>query len=150
MTKFSLLFMIFQSLREKTRKKVFFWALDSVFDLISMKYGQQPSRKSSFAHMKVTLTQFFSWYGISGQHLLRVEAAKKNSVKKNSQPAKMNFKKKCYIQIVTNIIYFNFYEKIFRFGQNWALRIFFYMIFFAIFWGKWPVAKYGKMMKFHQ
>ena len=45
----------------------------------------------------------------------------------------MNFKKKCYIQIVTNIIYFNFYEKIFRFGQNWALRIFFYMIFLLFF-----------------
>ena len=50
--------------------------------------------------------------------------------KKNSQPTKMHFKEKCYIQIVTNIIYFM--KRFFDLGKIEPSE-FFYMIFLLFF-----------------
>ena len=75
-----------------------------------MKYGQKTFKKSLFQHLTVISSHVFLRYGISSEHDLRVEAAKKNPVKKNSEARKMNLKKKRYIQIVSNTIAFNLYE----------------------------------------
>ena len=75
-----------------------------------MKYGQKPFKKSLFQHITVISSHIFLRYGISSDHDLRVEAAKKNPVKKNSEARKMNLKEKRYIQTVSNTIAFNLYE----------------------------------------
>ena len=69
--------------------------------------------------------------------------------KKNSETRKMNFKKKCYIQIVSNNNTFNLTEMDFWFRTKLAPWFFFHH-FFAIFQGKLHAVKYGKMMNFHR
>ena len=53
-----------------------------------MKYGQKTFKKSLFQHLTVISSHVFLRYGISSEHDLRVEAAKKNPVKKIQRPEK--------------------------------------------------------------
>ena len=94
------------------------------FNRIFMKNSPGPTRKTLFQYLQVIISLFINWGHFFTQWKKGIEAANFFLVKKNVEARKINLKKICLIEIVTIIVIFHFYGRLFWFRPDLGPHIF--------------------------